>query len=157
MFGKLDDTEIEALLHRQVVARLGCHADGVTYVIPMSYAYDGDYFYCRSFEGLKLQMLRKNPDICVQVDDTRNLSNWKSVVCWGTFEELKNGEERQHAIRLLSDRVLPLISSQMMRISPEWPFTPGNEHDVQGIFFRIKINQKTGRFEKTNADIFYAT
>ncbi len=41
MFGTLSPQEIETVLHQQVVGRLGCHAEGLTYVVPISYGYDG--------------------------------------------------------------------------------------------------------------------
>ena len=40
MLGSLSSKEIEDLLEAEVVARLGCHADGRTYVVPVSYTYD---------------------------------------------------------------------------------------------------------------------
>ena len=42
MLGSLSSAEIEDLLRTEVVARLGCHAEGRTYVVPITYVYDGD-------------------------------------------------------------------------------------------------------------------
>ncbi|MEJ0105912.1 MAG: pyridoxamine 5'-phosphate oxidase family protein [Bacteroidota bacterium] len=53
MFGSLNNNEIDELLHQQFIGRIGCHAEGVTYVVPISYAYDGEYIYGRTFEGMK--------------------------------------------------------------------------------------------------------
>lgn len=150
MFRKLDDNEIESLITTQLIGRLGCHADGVTYIVPISYAYDGEYLYLRTFEGQKLNMLRKNPDVCFQTDDTKDLSNWKSVICWGYFEELHNDAERRHAIGQLSVRVLPPMMSETMQISPSWPFVPVDLNEIKGIFCRIKLREKTGRCEITS-------
>ena len=38
MVGWLSPAEIEELLHTELVAHLGCHADGRTYVVPITYA-----------------------------------------------------------------------------------------------------------------------
>jgi len=43
MFKKLGKTQIEKIISGNIVGRIGCHADGKTYVVPISYAYDGDY------------------------------------------------------------------------------------------------------------------
>jgi hypothetical protein len=51
MFGVLNDNEIEQLIHEQFIGRIGCHADDITYVVPISYAYDGEYIYGRTYEG----------------------------------------------------------------------------------------------------------
>jgi nitroimidazol reductase NimA-like FMN-containing flavoprotein (pyridoxamine 5'-phosphate oxidase superfamily) len=156
MFGKLTMHEIDELLAKQLVARLGCHANGVTYVVPVSYAFDGEFVYIHSFEGRKVHMLRQNPQVCFQVDDARDLSNWKSVVCWGVFEELEDKSDRDAAIEKLNARMLPIITSETMHVSPIWPFTD-DTLQVLGVVFRIRFTEKTGRFEKSAEDEFYAS
>jgi nitroimidazol reductase NimA-like FMN-containing flavoprotein (pyridoxamine 5'-phosphate oxidase superfamily) len=157
MLGKLTCAQIEKLLQQQIVGRIGCHANGITYVIPVSYAYDGEYIYIRSREGMKLGMMRRNPEVCFEVDNTRNLSNWQSVVAWGLFQELPAGKEREHAVRCLEERKLPVLSSETMHLSPEWPFSAENESEVQGIVFRIRLMQKSGRYEKSVNSNFFAS
>jgi len=148
MFGNLSSNEIDQLLNQQLVGRLGCHADGLTYVVPVSYAYDGDCIYCHAFEGMKMDMMRKNPDVCFQVDNTKNLSNWQSAVAWGTFEELLHGAERKKAIKVLTERKLPILSSETMHLGSLWPFESGEEK-IDGVVFRIRIKERTGRYERT--------
>jgi uncharacterized protein len=157
MFGKLNDNEIEELISQQIVGRIGCHADGITYVVPVSYVYDGGCVYAHTFEGLKMQLMRKNPRLCFQVDNTKNLANWKSVISWGNFEELKGEKERMEAFKKLNVRALPLVSSETMHIGPQWPFSDNKPEDIKGIFFRICLTEKTGRFEKSPDEFFFAT
>jgi nitroimidazol reductase NimA-like FMN-containing flavoprotein (pyridoxamine 5'-phosphate oxidase superfamily) len=156
MFGKLNSTEIENLLHHQFIGRIGCHADGITYIVPISFAYDGTYIYAHALEGKKINMMRKNPQICFEVDNTKNLADWQSVVAWGTYEEL-NGEERNNAVRKLEERALPIMSSETMHLNPQWPFPSENGNDVQGIMFRVRLTEKTGRFEKGDDKYFFAS
>jgi len=148
MFGKLNTEEIEQVLMHQVVGRLGCHADDITYVVPVSYAYDGRFIYGRSFEGMKIDMMREDPKVCFQVDIMNNMSDWQSVIAWGIYEELKNPTERNEALHQLMDRRLPLLSSETTHLSPVWPFTPHDISEIKGIVFRILVTKKTGRFEK---------
>ena len=157
MFGTLNSTEIEDLINHQFTGRIGCHAEGTTYVVPISYAYDGESVYGHTFEGMKVKMMRTNPSVCFQVDDMHNMANWQSVIAWGEFEELPQGAERNHAIKILSERILPLVHSETMHLTAQWPFFPNNMEDVQGIIFRIRLVKKTGRFEKTGAASFFAT
>ncbi|MET0637902.1 MAG: pyridoxamine 5'-phosphate oxidase family protein [Chitinophagaceae bacterium] len=157
MFGKLNTSEIEDLLYRQFVGRIGCHADGLTYVVPVSYAYDGIYVYFHSVDGMKISMMRKNPRVCFEVDDTKNLSNWKSVISFGKFEELTKENERQEALKVLGRRTLPLLSSQTMHLTSQWPFPANEDERVAGIFFRIELMEKSGRFEHSEREFFYAT
>ncbi len=157
MFGKLDTIEIDQLLHRQLVGRIGCHADGLIYVVPVSYVYDGTFIYVHTYSGMKIDMMRKNPKECFQVDDTKNLAYWQSVVSWGEFEELTESTGKKEALKKLQARVFPILSSETMHISKEWPFTAGDNEKIPGVFFRIRLTEKTGRFEKISGQEFFAT
>ena len=148
MFGSLQQQEIEEVLTRQYVGRLGCSANGRTYIVPISYAYDGNYLYFHAArEGDKIQMMRENPEVCFQTDTMENMASWKSVICRGTFEELTKEAERTEALKVLLARELPIITSQTVRITPSWPFQPEDYNEIKGIVFRIRITEKTGRFE----------
>jgi len=157
MLGTLTPPQIEDVLKQHLVGRIGCHADDVTYVVPISYAYDGTYIYCHTFEGMKMTIMRKNPQVCFEVDSTENMADWKSVICWGKFEELNSIEEREQAIEQLMNRSLPMISSQTVHIFPHWPFPPDDLNKVTGILFRIRLDKKTGRFEGDGVGNYYAS
>src|SRR5438046_1479078 len=96
-------------------------------VVPITYAYDGTSIYCHSKEGMKIKMMRTNRSVCFEVDEITNMKNWKSVILWGTYEELKDDEARKTGIRIFADRMKPIESSEtigpMMR-QPE-PHPPG--------------------------------
>ncbi|MDP4285235.1 MAG: pyridoxamine 5'-phosphate oxidase family protein [Bacteroidota bacterium] len=153
MFGKLDDEQIEKVISENVIGRLGCCADGKTYIVPISYAYDGEFIYARTFEGLKTTLMRKNPYVCFQIDRMENMANWESVIVWGKFEELTNPEERNIGLKKLISRILPRISSDTVKLSTEWPFPTKDYTLITGIVFRIRITEKTGRYESGYAEI----
>ena len=157
MFGNLTTEQIEELINSQLIGRIGCHFDDLTYVVPISYAYDGTYIYAHSFNGMKMEMMRKNPKVCFEIDDTKNLSNWQSVICWGEFEELTTEDDKNMALQILNKRILPIVSSETMHITPEWPFTAAYNEEIGGIFFRIKLTKKSGRCEKSADVFFFAT
>lgn len=90
MIETLPDEEIERTLREQFVGRIGCHADGRTYVVPVAYAYHDNCIYGHSIEGVKIRMMRKNPNVCFEVDRIDALSRWRSVIAWGHFEELSS-------------------------------------------------------------------
>jgi nitroimidazol reductase NimA-like FMN-containing flavoprotein (pyridoxamine 5'-phosphate oxidase superfamily) len=116
-------------------------------VVPVSYAYDGSFFYLISKEGMKVNMMRKNPKVCIQIDDMHNMSGWQSAILWGEFEELTESKDRNHALHLLTHRMTPVFSSEMFRITPYWPFPEEQVDQIPGIVYRIRITEKTGRFE----------
>ena len=149
MLGTLSATEIENLLHSEVVARIGCHADGRTYVVPVTYAYDGTGLLIQSGDGLKLQMMRKNPWVSVEVDDIADLANWRSVIAWGRFEELF-GDEATLAFARLRARFEALVVSETTPAAAtlktgEAPVRSGDGH---ASIYRIRLVEKTGRFER---------
>src|SRR5690349_12609268 len=137
MIGKLSPTEIEDLLKHEIIGRIGCHADDVTYVVPVSYAYDGKYIYGRTHEGMKINIMRKNPKVCFQVDRMMDMANWKSVIAMGEFHELTEPEARRAAVEKLINRTLPVLSSETVKLTPEWPFKGGDASTVDGIIYRI--------------------
>jgi nitroimidazol reductase NimA-like FMN-containing flavoprotein (pyridoxamine 5'-phosphate oxidase superfamily) len=150
MLGILSQKRVEEVLRHQIIGRIGCHADGLTYVVPISYAYDGIFIYGHSQQGMKLNIMRDNPRICFQVDIIQNMATWESVIVMGLFEELKGDEERKKAIWVLNGRMTPLVISQTMKITPDWPFDHNAEPDmIKGVLFRIRPLEKTGRYENT--------
>ena len=147
MIDKLTQEEIEETLRENFIGRIGCHANGVTYIVPVSYAYNEGCIYVRSFEGMKIDIMRKNPSICFEVDNITDMSNWRSVIARGIFEELPQGEERNNGLRILMERRLPALSSINAKFSEEWPFATKNYDSIPGVIFRIQLTEKTGRFE----------
>jgi nitroimidazol reductase NimA-like FMN-containing flavoprotein (pyridoxamine 5'-phosphate oxidase superfamily) len=92
-------------LRGQRIARLGCHADGTTYVVPLIYAYDDGAVVAVTTEGRKTAILRENPSVCVEVDeyDADGKGSWRSVIAQGTYEELA-GDAVEPALALMRER-----------------------------------------------------
>ena len=40
MIGDLNFKEVEEVLQDQLIGRIGCHSNGITYIVPVSYAYN---------------------------------------------------------------------------------------------------------------------
>lgn len=151
MLGILQSTQIDEVLQKELIGRIGCHDDGETYIVPISYVYDGQAIYCHTQEGKKTAMMRKNPEICFQVDQLRDMANWSSVLVQGTYEEITDRQQRNHAMGSLLNRYLPMVSSMTMHLGKYWPFRPTDTQDIQGVVFRINIKNKSGRFELSGA------
>ncbi|MFS2185333.1 pyridoxamine 5'-phosphate oxidase family protein [Mucilaginibacter sp. Mucisp84] len=148
MLGKLEQPEIEALLSRQVTGRLGCYAQGTTYIVPINYVYKNGVIYAHSGPGKKIEMMRKNPKVCFEVDDIKNIFSWKSVIAWGTFEEITDIAEQEQTMQALIHRVMPLVEHATDH--PSHGIT-ANEYDIGDkidlIVYKIRIDKVTGRFE----------
>lgn len=148
MLGELYKSQIDHVLQSQVVGRIGCYADDKLYVVPVTYAYDGKYIYAHSKDGMKIRMMRKNPNVCFEVDVMENMANWRSVIVWGTYEEMKDSASQAKIIKILMDRIMPLMSSETVK-PPNHSMRPQMvEKAVKAIVYRIKITESSGRFEK---------
>src|SRR4029079_7321672 len=101
---ELSRDEIDALLRDQVVGRIGCHADGETYVVPVISAWDGEAVCVAPVEGRKTQTMRANPKVCFEVDEYSGPGVWRSAILQGDYEELA-GEDGAHALEPLPARV----------------------------------------------------
>jgi len=148
MLRELNNTQIEALLTDQLTGRIGCHSTDVIYIVPVNYVYDGVNIYCQSVKGMKIDMMRANPEVCFEVDNIKDITNWQSVICWGRYEEITDMAEKQRVLQNLTDRVIPYIIDDS--VTPEHGFVD-EESDigtiVELIMYKIVVHKKTGRFE----------
>ena len=148
MLRELNNTQIEALLKDQVIGRIGCHSAGLTYIVPINYVYDGINIYGHSAKGMKIDMMRKNPDVCFEVDSIKDVTNWQSVIAWGKFEEITDMTEKHNVLQKLTDRITPYIIDDS--VTREHGFVD-QESDVGAtielIMYKIVVDKKTGRFE----------
>lgn len=148
MTGKLNPDQVRNLLTSQVLGRLAC-TDGLNpYIVPVTYAYDGKYIYGQTNEGMKLELLRKNHNVCFEVDSMVNMANWQSVLVFGEFEEL-GSSDAEAAREILFGRVFSLMtSSTIHQHEHEVDTVPDDSNRVKYVMYRIKINAVTGRYEK---------
>jgi uncharacterized protein len=149
MMGELGVPEMELLLREEVIGRIGCHARGRTYVVPVTYVFDGTSIIGHTGNGLKVRMMRENPLVCFEVEQLRDLPSWRSVIAHGRFEEL-HGEEAAAALQVLVERLRTLKQSQTavpghgMGVS----VPPGEQSSPrQSIIYAIRLYEMTGRYE----------
>jgi len=96
--------EMEVLLARVGFGHLGCAREGRPYVLPMHYAYDAGNIYFFTTEGMKTSYIDTNPEVCFQVEEVRDYSQWQSVVVVGRAERLTRAEDTEYAMQLLTKR-----------------------------------------------------
>lgn len=141
MTGELAAPEIERILRENIIGRIGVHAMGRTYVVPITYVYDGKAIVAHSHEGMKMHMMRENPHVCFEVDRMDGLANWESVIAHGTFEEL-HGERAEQALQMLIDQLEPRLAG------PPGASAHPRSGTAPALTYRITLEEKTGRFER---------
>jgi nitroimidazol reductase NimA-like FMN-containing flavoprotein (pyridoxamine 5'-phosphate oxidase superfamily) len=130
---ELDADQIDEFLRGQVIGRIGMHANGETYVVPIIYAWDGDCIYVQSIEGRKISMMRESPQVCFEVDEYDS-GSWRSVIVDGTYEELE-GDDAARALDLLVARFANRTGGRRR------PRAEG----VTPVAFRIRPTRMSGR------------
>ncbi len=102
------------LLDRQPVAHLGIVLDGEPLVFPMSYVMDGERILFRTLAGKKLDGIRANPRVCVEVSSfDEETGNWRSVIVSGTARLVDSDEVRQSLIARLFAKYEKVMGSPM--------------------------------------------
>jgi uncharacterized protein len=148
MLGELTNDQIESFLREQIIGRLACADGEQIFLVPITYVYERDYIYCHTHEGLKIDIMRKNPSVCFEVDSMENFANWKSVIAWGKFEELHGNDAVEGAL-VVSNRLKPFMVSETANshigISD---IHESRDQKSKSVVFRIKVEKKTGRFER---------
>ena len=96
--------EMQALLLRVGFGHLGCTRDGHPYVVPMHFAYDGQDIYFITTEGTKTEFIAANHEVCFQVEEITDSSNWRSVMVIGDAHRLTRPDEIERAMQLITER-----------------------------------------------------
>ena len=148
MLGELNAKQVEDLLKQQVTGRIACSDNGTPYIVPVNYVYDGTQIYGHCTAGKKIDIMRKNPKVCFQVDEIRTIFNWQSVLAWGRFEELVDMAEKERAMQAIRHRLMPF--SEKPADHPSHGFS-AKEEDIWAkvplILYKIVLINKTGRYE----------
>ena len=145
MLGTLTRTQIENVLRAGTVGRIGVTADGRTYVVPITYVYEGDSVYGHTTIGQKVRMMRKSPDVCFEVEDIKDMANWRTAITWGRYEEL-TGDVATAAAKLIAARLGPLTTS-----ATAGPVGPAARKAQTHVSYRIRLTERTGRYERQAA------
>ena len=94
------------------LARLGCARDNQPYVVPVYLTYDvlpgGEpCLYGFTTAGQKVEWMRANPLVCVEVDEVTAHDQWVSVIAFGRYEELPEPLWRRRRGAACRPQVLP--------------------------------------------------
>ena len=136
---EMTETECRAALERSSFGRLACVRGDQPYVVPIYFSYDGKHLYGVTTLGQKIDWMRSNPLVCLEIDEMTSHFRWMSVVVFGRYEELSDAPEhedaRAHALDVLQERDM-------------WwqPASVATERREQRppLFYRIHIDRMTG-------------
>ena len=130
------------LLKRTNLGRLACTQEAQPYVVPISLAYHEKFIYSFATGGQKIEWMRTNPLVCVEVDEIVSRQEWQTVVILGRYEELPDTPDMKER-RLVAHNLLAKSASWW---EPSYVKTlhEGKARALHPIYFRISIDKITG-------------
>ena len=137
-----------SLLTRIHLGRLACAKANQPYIFPISFAYHENSLYCASTIGRKIEWMRENPLVSVEADDIVSAQKWESVIVSGRYEEISDTPEMWD-MRQLAWSLLQEVNKQWWEPAYVKTVIDGVERPLTPLFFRIRIEQITGRCAKT--------
>ena len=139
---EMTEDECRELLARASVGKLGCSLDDQPYVVPVYFAYEPNYIYVFATLGQKIDWMRANPKVCMEIDEIVSESQWTSVIATGRYQELSEPKfrlDRDHARELLEKQHgwwLNALAERHQKSSKDLLIEP--------LFFRVQIDSMTG-------------
>ena len=138
----LSEEEVVALLQRSQIGRIACSRHDQPYIVPIGFSFDSERNCLYSFSGVgqKIDWMRENPRVCVEIDDIADKDHWSTVVIFGGYEELTDApadaKARARAQVLFEER-------------SEWWFPAAGTTEAGApsavVIYRIRIDRMTGR------------
>ena len=148
MRGFLNKDQIENILSSQSIGRLACSDGLYPYIIPINYAYDGEYIYGQTNPGTKLEIMRSNPNVSFEAELVTNMRNWQSVVLHGQFDELLD-EPAMEAWSVFRRNVFSVETiTRVHNHEHEVAVSTDDDQRVKLIIFKISIEHVTGRYQR---------
>jgi hypothetical protein len=137
---EMTEQECRAMLAGTNIARLACAHDNQPYIIPIHVDLDGEFLYCYATLGQKIEWMRQNPLVCLEVDEVRTHGQWASLVAFGHYEELPRTPEYEGPRS---------VAERLFERHPVWwepASVPLTDHEQRArIVFRIRLGRVTGR------------
>ena len=139
---ELKINECRDVLEKTNLGRIACESNGQPYIVPFNFAFDRkEYLYAFSTVGQKIEWMRKNPLVCVEVEVIKSQEEWTTLVINGRYEELPDipewADQRIYAHELLSRRPMwwqPAYVAETCR----------GKMDENPVYYRIHIEKITG-------------
>ncbi|MDH3492746.1 MAG: pyridoxamine 5'-phosphate oxidase family protein [Acidobacteriota bacterium] len=122
--------------------RIACSQNDQPYIVPFEFVSDNKKnLYGFASVGQKIEWMRKNPLVCVEIEERDEYNDQTTLVIFGRYEELPDTPEfesqRIYAHELLSRRPMWW---QSVYVSEDF----GDEIKEMPVFFRIIVDRITG-------------
>ncbi len=114
----IERPEIDQFLTCARIGRIGLISKEGPYIVPVGYGYsEGKIFFHTCQEGMKMDIIRANPNICFEVDESlSDASLAKSVIIMGQAEIIEEKKLMMPYLKKLIDKYrVPISFGAYMR------------------------------------------
>ena len=136
----LNEGEIEAMLTRNNYGHFGCTLNDKPYVVPINFVYEMPFIYVYTTAGMKSQMLDMNPQVCLQIEEIVDRSDWRSVIIQGNATKIIDPVERERVFKLILETNPTLTPAMSIRWTENWI------RENKEVVYRIDPTEKSGRY-----------
>jgi nitroimidazol reductase NimA-like FMN-containing flavoprotein (pyridoxamine 5'-phosphate oxidase superfamily) len=139
-----DRAAIEAIIAKAEICHLGLCDNGIPYIVPVNFGYKDNclYFHCAR-EGTKLDIIRRNSNVCVEFDTELEMRiddvacewgfKYKSVIAFGKADIIDGSDEKRQALDIIMGHYSDKSYSYL-------------DKRIDGIYIvRIAIEKMTGK------------
>lgn len=139
---EMTESECRQVLHEATLGRLACARGDQPYIVPIYFALDREHIYGFTTLGQKIEWMRTNPQVCLEVDEWTGHNHWQSVIVFGHYQELTDLPKYQAA----RAKALELLQKHVMWWEPAYVGAKHRDmpHSEIPIFYRISIDKMTG-------------
>ncbi len=139
-----EKSEIEAVILKSLVCRLGLADDSIPYIVPLSFGYQDNTIYVHSaLKGKKITILQKNPNVCFEFDINIDIAENEKACSWGMDYQSVIGFGKASFIEDIEDKrkALNIIIKQYTDKPFQFP-----ESSINGTaVIKIEITSMTGK------------
>jgi nitroimidazol reductase NimA-like FMN-containing flavoprotein (pyridoxamine 5'-phosphate oxidase superfamily) len=112
-----DKSEIESIISRATVARIGLCRHGIPYVVPVNFGYqDGRLYFHSATQGKKIEIIRQNNRVCFEMDIDQELvksenpckygMKYRSVIGFGRASLIDDFAGKRKALNIITGHYL---------------------------------------------------
>ncbi len=140
----IDKSEIESIIRKSTVCRLGLTDKSRPYVVPLCFGYDNDaLFFHSAKEGRKVEILRKNNQVCFEFDIAPEVKTGKTACAWGMRYQSVIGFGKALFIEDPDERRKAL--DVIMRQYADGDFEYSEKSFKKALVIKVEIESMTGK------------
>jgi nitroimidazol reductase NimA-like FMN-containing flavoprotein (pyridoxamine 5'-phosphate oxidase superfamily) len=107
--------EIKSIIREAEVCRIALHDEPYPYIVPLNFGMEEGspltFYFHSAKEGKKIALIRKNPDVCFEIEGDKKVVSgkkacdwsmqYKSIIGFGTIQIVEDDAEREHGLNIL--------------------------------------------------------